>query len=82
MAITKRDRKERKREASRRFSCPVCDEGALVPILYGPLPESLDEDRERGNLFWGGLSMRRGSPRWKCASCHRSFGKDRDEPRP
>lgn len=60
----------------RKRPCPVCKELALVPILYGPLPDSLTEDRERGDLFWGGLSLKRGNPRWKCGACHRSFRTD------
>jgi len=56
--------------------CPDCKEWALVPILYGPLPDSLLEDRERGDLFWGGLSVKRDSPRWKCGACHGSFRSD------
>jgi ribosomal protein S27AE len=57
---------------SRRL-CPNCKERALVPILYGPLPDSLTADRERGVFFWGGPVLRRDSPRWKCGRCQGSF---------
>jgi hypothetical protein len=60
----------------RRPLCPSCKEPKLVPILYGPLPESLSEDRRRGDFFWGGFSMKRRSPRWKCLSCLESFPAD------
>jgi hypothetical protein len=56
-----------------RGSCPKCRENALVPILYGPLPDSLTPDRERGAFFWGGLVQKRDSPRWKCSRCHETF---------
>ena len=54
--------------------CPACKEYALVPILYGPLPDSLAEDRDRGDVVWGGYAKKRGSPRWKCSACGRTFG--------
>jgi hypothetical protein len=44
-----------------------------VPILYGPLPESLAEDRKRGAFSWGGLVKKPDSHRWKCGNCQRSF---------
>jgi hypothetical protein len=53
--------------------CPTCNANALVPILYGPLPESLSDDQKRGAFFWGGMVLRPGSPRWKCGACQRSF---------
>jgi hypothetical protein len=67
---------EANRASRRKQECPSCRERALVPILYGPLPESLSEDRRRGDFYWGGLSMKRGSPRWKCGSCQESFPAD------
>ena len=56
--------------------CPACKEHALVPILYGPLPDSLAPDRDRGDVFWGGLVMKPDSPRWKWRACQRSFPAD------
>jgi ribosomal protein L37AE/L43A len=56
--------------------CPACKEKEIVPILYGPLPDSLTADRDRGAFFWGGLVMRPDSPRWKCGHCQRSFPAD------
>lgn len=61
---------------SRRQRCPSCRENELVPILYGPLPDSLTEDRNRGAFFWGGLIMKADSPRWKCRRCQQSFPMD------
>jgi ribosomal protein S27AE len=64
-----KDAKNRKRR------CPACQESELVPILYGPLPDSLGADRDRGAFFWGGLVMKPDSPRWKCGHCQTSFPK-------
>jgi hypothetical protein len=61
---------------SKRGRCPACKEKSLVPILYGPLPDSLAADRERGDVYWGGLERPPDSPRWKCVVCHRSFSND------
>ncbi len=64
---------EPKNANARKPRCPGCKENELVPILYGPLPDSLTEDRNRGAFFWGGLVLKPGSPRWKCGGCYRSF---------
>jgi len=64
---------EPKNANGRKHRCPVCKENELVPILYGPLPESLTEDRKRGAFSWGGLVMKPDSPRWKCGYCQESF---------
>jgi hypothetical protein len=64
---------EPKAATRKRGVCPSCKERALVPILYGVLPDSLAEDRERGDVIWGGFALPRGSPRWKCGACNGSF---------
>ncbi len=64
---------EPKAATGKRGVCPSCKERALVPILYGVLPDSLAEDRERGDVIWGGFALPRGSPRWKCGACNGSF---------
>jgi hypothetical protein len=64
---------ESKNPNGRKQRCPACNQSELVPILYGPLPDSLSEDRARGAFFWGGLVMKPESPRWKCGHCQRSF---------
>jgi ribosomal protein L37AE/L43A len=66
-------RQDEKVRSGKRRRCPACGELALVPILYGPLPESLSADRERGDLVWGGMVRRKHSPRWKCHACEKSF---------
>ncbi len=67
---------EQKNSAGKKRQCPACKESQLVPILYGPLPDSLGEDRARGAFFWGGLVLKPNSPRWKCGHCQRSFPTD------
>ena len=56
--------------------CPACGEIAVVPVLYGPLPESLTEDHQAGHFRWGGLVLRPDSPRWICGACERDFASD------
>ena len=64
---------EQKNSTGKKHQCPACKESQLVPILYGPLPDSLAEDRARGAFFWGGLVLKPNSHRWKCGHCQRSF---------
>jgi hypothetical protein len=75
-AAVERRMSEQKNANNRKQRCPSCKENELVPILYGPLPDSLTEDRNRGAFFWGGLVMKPDSPRWKCRRCQQSFPMD------
>ena len=67
---------EPKAATRKRGTCPACKERALVPILYGALPDSLAADRERGDVIWGGFALKPGSPRWMCGACKKGFRTD------
>lgn len=70
---------KRELSESEELACPWCDSREVAPISYGAPTDELWKLSAKGKVVWGGCCVSEYSAQWFCLSCHREWGRLREE---